>query len=200
MSTTQSNNQINIQLLYQPSSDKNTLDFITLSRLDFPRNFSVKVASSVITVIKKMEDKFVSLADTQNCLLSNFMVAEYNDQTKMESVKINVVDVIGSEFCVSTEDARKLYDNVSHCITEKRKVVLSFKNVRFLTPLFLNMSICQLYGQFEEDIINDYVSIVDIDENNKRMLSIQKKRANHYFKNPELFNKIANTSFGEYNE
>ena len=59
------------------------------------------------------------------------------------------------------------------------------------------MSICQLYGQFKEDIIDDYVSIIDIDENNKKMLSIQRKRAKHYFKNPESFNKIVNTSFGE---
>ena len=122
---------------------------------------------------------------------------DYSDLMKSDTVNINVVDIIGSEFCVATEDARKLYNDISHHIIEKRKVVASFKNVRFLTPLFLNMSICQLYGQFKEDIIDDYVSIIDIDENNKKMLSIQRKRAKHYFKNPESFNKIVNTSFGE---
>ena len=141
-----------------------------------------------------------SWTDVCKNILSNVLHTEYSDQMITNSVKLNVVDTIGSEFCVSTEDARKLYDDLSRNIREKKKVVTSFKNVRILTPLFLNMSICQLYGQFEEGIINDYMDIVDMDEKEKKLLSIQIKKAKRYFKNPGLFKEIVSASSGDYNE
>jgi hypothetical protein len=65
---------------------------------------------------------------------------------KTDLVNIIIVDVVGSEFCVVTGDGRKLYDEIFHNIIENKRVVISFDGVKFLTPAFLNVSICQLYG------------------------------------------------------
>ncbi len=200
ISLTQTYYQIYKVVSRQRSSGANKVEKFTKLDLCVPQTAVCVECLNIVAVQKTVEYTLTNWIENCKFIINDFITTNYSDPMKGDLVNINVVNMIGSEFCVATEDARKLYEDISHNINEKRKVVASFKNVKLLTPLFLNMSICQLYGQFEEDDINKYVDIVDIDENNKKMLSIQIKRAKHYFKNPESFNKIVNTSFGEYNE
>jgi hypothetical protein len=44
------------------------------------------------------------------------------------------------------------------------------------------------------------MDIVDMDEKEKKLLSIQIKKAKRYFKNPGLFKEIVSASSGDYNE
>ncbi len=116
-------------------------------------------------------------------LSNSFLPTKYIDTMKIDSVKIDIVDLIGIEFCIATEDGRKLYDEISRNIKEKKKVVISFDGVKFLTPAFFNVSICQLYAQFEENIINEYLVVSDLEEVDKKILSIPVTKAKRYFKN-----------------
>ncbi len=184
----------------QHSNSMNEIDISNQSDTNLYQISSNILCFNLLTVYPTVEYTLSHWIDNYRFVINKGLNIEYSDPMKSDVITINVVDVINSSFCVATEDARKLYNNIYQNIIEKKKVVASFKNIKLLTPLFLNMSICQLYGQFDEDIINNYVDIVDIDEEDKKMLSIQVKKAKRYFKNPELFKKIINTSFGELNE
>ncbi len=92
---------------------------------------------------------------------------------------------------------KKLYDEIFHNIIEKKRVVISFNGLEFSTPAFLNVLICQLYGQFEEDIINQYLVVSNMAEEDKKILFILVTKAKLYFKNSSIYDKLHNVSFGE---
>jgi STAS-like domain of unknown function (DUF4325) len=106
-------------------------------------------------------------------------------------ININVFNLVESNFCVATENARKLFDVIFQYMKEDKKTIVSFNGIKLITPLFFNMSICQLYnGQFKEDDINNYLEVVDLNERDERLLSYQIKKAKRYFKDPEKYNSV----------
>lgn len=70
-----------------------------------------------------------------------------------KSSEISIFAVVGTKFCVASEDGQKVYERVVPFLIHNVKVSLSFQNVTILTPAFLNAPIGQLYGDFSEDQI-----------------------------------------------
>ena len=149
------------------------------------------------TIEKTGECILVSWIKTDSYLSNSFLHTKCTDSMKTDLVNINIVDIVGSEFCVVTGDGKKLYNEIFHNMIKKKRVIISFNGVEFLTPAFLNVSICQLYGQFEEDIINQYLVVSNMTEEDKKILSILVTKAKLYFKNSSIYDKLHNVSFGE---
>ena len=102
---------------------------------------------------------------------------------------IKVTDLINSHFCVSAEDADKLYTILKEQLSEAH-ITVSFEGSELITPSFFNFSIGKLYGALDYDFVDSRLSITDITDDDKKLFHILVKRAKRYFKNPAYYDEI----------
>ncbi|MGC9327331.1 MAG: STAS-like domain-containing protein [Candidatus Hinthialibacter sp.] len=102
-------------------------------------------------------------------------------------IQINVYEIVGSEFCVASDDGQKVYDQISKILQNHKKVILSFRHVQSLTSAFLNSAIGQLYGRFSEDEIKKNLSVKDMDNDDLYLLKRVVDTAKDFFKDPQKF-------------
>lgn len=117
-----------------------------------------------------------------------------------ESTNVNVHDVVGSEFCISSEDGEKVYTIVEDALKSNVKVSLSFVGVEDITSAFLNVAIGQLYGKFDEDHVRTYLSISDLARQDVSLLRRVVERAKEYFRHPDPFDAAVQEALGGANE
>ena len=68
-----------------------------------------------------------------------------------ENIRISLFEIVGSPFCVASDDGQKVHDRLADVLLKQnREVVLSFRNITALTAAFLNTAMGQLYGTFSE--------------------------------------------------
>ena len=99
-------------------------------------------------------------------------------------------EVVGSPFCVASDDGQKICDLVTPALKAHRSIALSFRNVTTLTAAFLNAAIGQLYGIFSEEQIRSRLKVVDAAPNDLALLNRVVDNAKLYFKDPERFNRV----------
>jgi uncharacterized protein DUF4325 len=104
-----------------------------------------------------------------------------NEQT------VSVYDLVGGHLCVAAGDGQTVYEHIASFLDRRLRVVVSFKNVRDVTPAFLNTAIGQLHGVYPEDLIEDLLVIRDLDPDDEGMLTRVVAMAHHYFRDPDLF-------------
>ena len=107
----------------------------------------------------------------------------------MDTVNLNIYGIVGSQFCVETEDGDKVYDLINKSFQEKKKVVLSFLNVELLTTAFLNTAVGKLYKTYTEEEIKAMLSVSDL--NNAGAVSLKRvvETAKQFYKNPDAMKK-----------
>ena len=106
-----------------------------------------------------------------------------------EPLAIRVGEVVGSEFCVASDDGQTVHDRVAGALRAGGAVSLSFLNVQALTSAFLNAAIGQLYGEFSEDQVRSLLSVDDIDQDDLALLKRVVDTAKEYFKQPRPFDE-----------
>lgn len=102
----------------------------------------------------------------------------------MESTTINVVNVVGHEFCVEPEDGQKVFEIIKKAFTENRKVNLSFMNVERITTAFLNNAVGQLYGYFSETEIKEKLSVKDVSQSGLVSIKRVVETAKLFYRDP----------------
>ena len=70
-------------------------------------------------------------------------------------------EVVGSPFCVASDDGQKVHKHLDAALRANQEVVLSFHNVTALTTAFLTAAIGELYGTFSEEKIRSLLKIED---------------------------------------
>jgi hypothetical protein len=103
----------------------------------------------------------------------------------MAIIVINVLNVVGSPFCVQADDGDKIFALVKKALTEKRRIALSFLNVEMLTSAFLNTAIGQLYRDFTEEEIKMGLSVRDLSPSGLVALKRVVETAKLYYKYPD---------------
>ena len=103
----------------------------------------------------------------------------------MKEVTIRVFNVIGGSLCSDTDDGEKVYKLVNKALQEKKKVVLSFKNIDLVTTAFLNVAVGQLYRDYEEAFIENHLKTTELDEIDTERLKDVKDTAILFYKDPE---------------
>ena len=104
-----------------------------------------------------------------------------------EEIKISVYEIVGSHVCVSTTDGKRVYERLEPVLEANRKVSLSFRNVEFLTPAFLDAAIGQLYGKFDSAKIRASIKPEHMEEDDMHLLKRVADNAKLYFKDPETY-------------
>ncbi len=99
-------------------------------------------------------------------------------------IRISIFEVVGSPLCVTSSDGQKVYQRLAAALKADRDILLSFRNVTTLTAAFLNASIGQLYGTFNEKHIRDLLKVEDVEQNDLALLKRVVDNAKLYFKDP----------------
>ena len=114
-----------------------------------------------------------------------------------EDIRISMFEVVGSPFCVASDDGQKIYDRLDAALKADQEVVLSFHNVTALTGAFLSTAIGQLYGTFSEEKIQSLLKVEDANPDDLGLLRSAVNNAKLYFKNPERFNQAIQEVIGD---
>jgi hypothetical protein len=114
-----------------------------------------------------------------------------------ENTRISMFEVVGSPFCVASDDGQKIYDRLDAALKANQDVVLSFHNVTALTGAFLGTAIGQLYGTFSEEKIRSLLKVENAKPDDLRLLKSAVNNAKLYFKDPERFNQAVREVMGD---
>lgn len=118
----------------------------------------------------------------------------------MDTIKLNILSVIGSKFCVEAEDGEKIYDLIYKAFKENKKIELSFLNIELLTTAFLNSAVGKLYKDFNEDEIKKKLSVSDISKSGAVSLKRVVDNAKLFYKNPEALQDSINNILDDYTD
>ena len=99
-------------------------------------------------------------------------------------IKISIVRVVGSPFCVSIDDGHLLHDRITRVLDAGNFVELSFDGVKRLTTAFLNASMGQLYNEYTEEQIRQCVRIVEASQDSLRLIKRVVDNAKRFFADP----------------
>jgi len=110
----------------------------------------------------------------------------------MKNTTINIVNIIGDQYAVEAEDGQKVYSLILKSIENKHKIIVSFLNVELLTTAFLNTAFGQLYRDYNQDQIRNYVEVIDISASGKVALKRVVETAKQYYQNPKAFQEKIN--------
>jgi len=115
----------------------------------------------------------------------------------MNHTKINIINVVGSSFCIEADDGQEIYNLIIMAFNEKKSVVLSFLNIELLTTAFLNTAIGQLYKDFSEEFIKEHLGVENISPSGKVSLKRVVETAKLYYKDPNSLEQSIKDILGE---
>ena len=114
-----------------------------------------------------------------------------------KNIQISMFEVVGSPFCVATDDGQKIHKHLDAALRANQEVVLSFHNVTALTSAFLNTAVGQLYGTFSEEKIHSLLKVVDAEKDDLALLRSAVNNAKLYFKDPQRFDQAVREVMGD---
>ena len=114
-----------------------------------------------------------------------------------EHIRISMFEIVGSPFCVASDDGQKIYKHLNAALRVDQNVVLSFHNVTALTTPFLAAAIGELYGTFSEEKIRSLLKVEDIAPDDLAFLESVVRDVKLYFKDPQRFNQIFQEVLGD---
>jgi non-homologous end joining protein Ku len=106
-----------------------------------------------------------------------------------ERITLHVFEIVGSSFCVASDDGEKVYKLIRKAMKQGSGVALSFMNITIMSPTFLNVAIGQLYGVFSEEEIRAKLTVKEMEPDDLFLLKRVVETAKAYFRNPELHRK-----------
>ena len=114
-----------------------------------------------------------------------------------KNIRISMFEVVGSPFCVASDDGQKIYEHLNAALKTDQNVVLSFRNVTALTSAFLSVAVGQLYGMFNEEKIQALLKIEDAEPQDLALLDRVIRNAKLYFEDPKRFNQAVREVMGD---
>lgn len=107
-------------------------------------------------------------------------------------IKLNVKDIIGNTIAMSTDDGKKLFNELYKNIKDSKKVELSFDGIDMLISHFLNEAVGKLYEKFKDwEVLDQVIIYKNIDKDDLELLNDKViPTAKNHFKNLERSEKI----------
>ena len=117
-----------------------------------------------------------------------------------KNIRISMFEVVGSPFCVASDDGQKIYEHLNAALKTDQNVVLSFRNVTALTTAFLTAAVGELCETFSEEKIRSLLKVEDAEPADIALLDRVIRNAKLYFKDPERFNQAVREVMGDDDE
>lgn len=118
------------------------------------------------------------------------------NHTNPQFIEINIYNLIGKEFCISADDGEKVFKQLQQAIKQQIKIKISFKNIKILTPAFLNSAIGQMYKDYTEEM-KKYCSVEEMSDADKRLLKLVIENAKSYYSDPKKFSQSVKETLNE---
>ena len=115
----------------------------------------------------------------------------------MEKKNIRIVDIVGGNAAVSTEDGNDLFKEISKFLDREIIVNLDFTNIDTMTSTFLNAAIGQLYSKYKSEYLQKYLKVLNLEEVDRELLIRVIERAKEYFKDKEKMDRAIEESLDE---
>ncbi|WP_186030900.1 STAS-like domain-containing protein [Burkholderia gladioli] len=96
---------------------------------------------------------------------------------------VNVTAIVDGPLCISADDGHRVHDEIAARLRQKQHVVVSFDGVGTIISAFLNAAIGQLYGEFDESDIREFLEVVDMSQEDLGLLKRVVDNAKSYFEN-----------------
>jgi hypothetical protein len=136
--------------------------------------------------------------------LAGFSFSANSDQPdNTETIKI--IDIIGDNLCIASDDAEKIYNIVYPLLKNGDKVELSFEGAEHIISSFLYGTVGELYENLmlhenlSEEEIRGRLNVTGLDDIDREGLQITINEAKRFAANPEL-HEIYAQAFAEYAE
>ena len=114
-----------------------------------------------------------------------------------KNIRISMFEVVGSPFCVASDDGQKVHKHLDAALRENQEVILSFHNVTALTTPFLTAAVGELYGTFSEEKIRSLLKVEDAEQDDLALLKRVVDNVKLYFKDPKRYNQIFQEVLGD---
>lgn len=115
----------------------------------------------------------------------------------MEEFKINIFEQISSNAAVSSDDGNTLFEKIVKVLSNDVNVILDFSNIELITSTFLNASIGQLYGKYDNEFIRTHLKVENMTKEDLNLLKIVTDRAKEYFKDKNKIDNIVDKLLNE---
>lgn len=115
----------------------------------------------------------------------------------MEAMQISLVEVVGSPFCVSVEDGNIVNAQIASAFDKNIFVKVSFSGVTRLTTAFLNAAIGQLYNEYSDEKIREYINVIGASQEDLRLVQKVVENAKLFFSDREKYKAAIKDVFGE---
>ncbi|HUS75602.1 MAG TPA: STAS-like domain-containing protein [Methanothrix sp.] len=113
---------------------------------------------------------------------------------------ISVFDVVGSGFCVASDDGYRLYNSIRAALLQGKKACISFRNITNLSAAFLDAALGQLCnGEFSFEEISNRISLIEISSEKMFLVECTINDAKGFFSDPRRL-KIAMDSIATEGE
>lgn len=107
-----------------------------------------------------------------------------------DKVTIRVIDIIGGNLCIASEDGQKVFENIVPLLKAGKHVIISFEEVSMLISLFLNTAIGQLYGTFREEQIRAQLEVAELANDDMEILQRVVENAKTYYANQKEYDNV----------
>jgi Icc-related predicted phosphoesterase len=107
-----------------------------------------------------------------------------------EEKTISVYAIVHKEFCLSSDDGNEVFRRLSKVMGEGFVTILSFDKIKIMTSAFLNAAIGKLYGEFDEEKIQNHLRVEGADEGDMALIEHVKKFARLYYKDRESHQQL----------
>lgn len=105
---------------------------------------------------------------------------------------LKVMEVIGGDTAVSTDDGQLIFDLLKPVIEADKTVNLDFEGIQMMTTAFLNAAIGQLYSVFKGEQLNQHLKLVNVAFDDKILFKKVIERAKQYFIDQKAFDRAVN--------
>lgn len=105
-------------------------------------------------------------------------------------VKIKVVDVIGSNLGVSSEDGGAVFEKIQIALNARQSVELDFTGIDMLISAFLNAAVGKLVEKLSVEEIHQRVKFTGMADGDPELLEKVLENAHRYYEDPDRFRKL----------
>ena len=101
-------------------------------------------------------------------------------------IHINVKEIVESPLCISVETGQKLFDKIEPLLNLGGKIILSFKGIEKISPIFVLTSLGKIYNKqyfTSSKKIMKQIDIKGLDKKKLKMLNENLKSIENYYDN-----------------
>lgn len=110
---------------------------------------------------------------------------------------VNVSAIVDGPLCISADDGHRVHDEIASRLRGSEYVAVSFEGVETIISAFLNAAIGQLYGEFDESVIREFLEVVDMNPEDLELLKRVVDNAKIYFENRDNVDSAWNDEVGD---